>query len=481
MTVPDTWRVPGIYLDVVPSLIGTGPGAFPLRAVIIAQGGTGGTAESGTLYLITRLEQVADLFGAGSPAHFMAREWLSVNPLTELYMIASEVSGGSAADGYFLFGGTISTPFTAAFYVAGRRVEVLMETSPTVCGDNLVAAINGDANFPVTAVNAAGNVTLTAKFEGAIGHTIDLRVNHLPGEEWGDSNLTLNIVQPTGGTGMIVLSNALAGMAGFRWDVICHPYYLATQLDEIQSDLEDRADALVGWPGMGFSGRKDTHANLLTLGDSRNGRFECIFGMETFPGWDIARGAGLAGMAARYLQEDPVRPVTGRAWLNGYAPVPGDLFTGTERNLLLHDGISTVLWADDGRASVERLISTYQETAGGSPDDTFLDVQTMFGLAYCRRSYVARFAARFPNHKLAPDGTPARPDSHIVTPQLILDDAAGWYRGLVEAGICTDVEGFIRDSTAEISDTDPNRVEIYLAVDLMNQLRVADAILQFRR
>lgn len=483
MTVPDSWRVPGVYIDVEPSLAGTGPGAFPLRALLIAPPAAGATVVLGEIVTITRPQQAFDYFGLNSVAGYMAAAWLEANPYTQLDATRSDIGGGSKASGYFILGGSISTPFVAAFYVGGVRIEALMETSPTVCGDNLVAACNEarDAGLiPFNASNTGGNVELEAIAEGTIYHSMDFRVNHLPGEAWGDPNLTVAAIDPVGGAGTPSITQALAAAAGTRYDVVIHPFVDATLLDQIQLDMEDRADALKGWPGMAIVGRHDTQANLATLGDGRNDRFLCIVGMESFPGWDVVRGAAVAGMAARYLQEDPVRPVSGRAYLSGYGPSDGDAFTPEERNLLLLDGISTLHYGDDARGIVERLITTYQETAGATPDETFSDLQTMFGLAYCRRSYVARFAARFPAHKLVPDGTLARPDAHIVSPELALDDAIGWYRGLVELGICTDAAGFARDSSARINPVDENRLEIFLAIRLARQLRVTDATILLR-
>ena len=105
----------------------------------------------------------------------------------------------------------------------------------------------------------------------------------------------------------------------------------------------------------------------------------------------------------------------------------------------------------------------------------------MFGLAFARRSYAAHFARQFPNHKLADNGTPAGPGSAIVTPEIAIADAVAWYKGLVREGICEDTAGFIANSTAQRHASDPNRLELFLAVNFVNQLRVTAALLQFRR
>jgi phage tail sheath gpL-like len=66
---------------------------------------------------------------------------------------------------------------TLAVYVAGRlfRAGIAIGDTPTQIGDALVALINAHYNLPVTAVNAAGVVTLTARNGGIGGNSIRYR------------------------------------------------------------------------------------------------------------------------------------------------------------------------------------------------------------------------------------------------------------------------------------------------------------------
>jgi phage tail sheath gpL-like len=252
-------------------------------------------------------------------------------------------------------------------------------------------------------------------------------------------------------------------------------------MDEVALEMNSRADALVGFPGMAFVGVDGTHAALVALTGTRNNKFECVVGQEDQPAWAITRGAAVAGQAAKFLQDDPVRPLTGRKLLPGLGPNTADQFTLAERDLLLHDGISTIRYDSQGRPNIERLITTYQETTGGSPDEAFLDVQTAFGLAYLRRSYTANFGIQFASHKLADDGTVVGPGSVTVTPAIAKADAVAWYGGMVRAGVAEDLAGFIENTTFQRSATDPNRLEGFLAVNLQNQLRVSATLFQFQR
>lgn len=480
--VPSTWRVPGVYVGVDPTFAQTGPGAFPLRALLIGVDNSLATITAETLKRTTRVSQAREQHGPGSLTHLMVERWRARNEITQLDVISmDEPAGVKAARTYSI--SAYSSPGTLAVYCCGKRFEVYCETDADAVAAAIADALNADTDLPLTAAAVLTDMTVTAKAAGEHGtELVTLGFALLPGEEY-PTGLSITPGSVTDGTGTPSVTNVLAAVAGIHYDVICHPCVDATNLNAILTELEARADPLVAKQAMGISGLYETVSNLLTLGATRNGAYECLIGMDgsaALTGWGPARAAGAAGMATRFLQEDPVRPVTSRDHLDGYGPNEIDRFTQAERNLLLNGGISTLRY-DGDRATVERLVTTYQETALGSPDDTFSDVQTIFGVSFCRKSYSARYAQRFPNHKIADDGTPTPPGSHTVTPTIALDDAIAWYGGLVAAGICEDLEGFRRDAWARRSANDPNRLEMGLPINLVNQLRVTDATIELRR
>ncbi len=478
--IPDTLRVPGVFVEVDPTVASTGPGVFPFRCLIIGQKTASGTVAALTPRRTTRISQAREEHGPGSLSARLAKAWLEANSIVELDVVSIEDGGAVKATSTLTIGGTIATPGTIYVYVCGTRYAVLAQTDVTVTAAAIVAAVTADTDSPVTAGNVAGVITFTAKNGGEFGLDYDLRTNHLDGEDLPGS-LTAVATAWIDGASNPDISTTFAGIAGTRYDVILHAYVDTTNLNLLKTEMEARADALQGDPGVSFSGLTGTQSALAALGNVRNDKFACFVGMESFPGVGAYRAAAVAGQAGRFLQDDPVRPVTDRKSIAGFGPSPTDRFTPAERDLLLHDGVSTIHYDRSNVASVERLITTYQETAGGSPDEAFLDVQTSFGLSFVRRSYAAHFATQFPNHKLADNGTPTPAGTTIVTPDIAKADAVAWYGGLVAEGICEDLPGFITNTTVNRHSSDPNRLELFLAVNLVNQLRVTAALLQFTR
>lgn len=484
--IPATLRTPGVFAEVDPTVAQSNIGVFPFRALIIGQRTAAGTVAAEIVKRTTSPNQAREEHGPGSLSHLLAEAFLQQNPLTELDVISLDDDGAAvASEARVAFGGTIANPGTLILYVAGVRLQVLCQTDLDTCATSLVAAINVETSLPCTAAVGVPttDVVLTAKNGGVTANQIDVRVNHLAGEEL-PVGLTVTVTAfgtETLGAGDPDVADVLPDIAGTKYDGIVHPWPTNTaNLNVLETELTARADALAGIQGWAMSGHAAAHATLAALGDARNDEFHSLVGMESFPGWDVIRGANIAGQALRFLEVDPVRPLTGRQKLQGFGPSAADRFTDSERNLLLHDGIATVRYDRSNQAEIERLITTYQETTGGSPDESFLDVQIIFGLNFVRQSFVAFFQRQYPNHKLAANGTPIGPGQPTITPQIAKGEAVGWYAGLVREGICQDLQTFKDQSVFDLG-VPAGRLEAFLAVTFVDQFRVLAAKVQFRR
>jgi phage tail sheath gpL-like len=477
--IPLTLRVPGAFAEVDPVVAQQGPGVFPFRALMVGQ--RNNSFPFLTIIPTTSASQAREDWGPGSTTHLMAEAYFDSGAAIPLDIVTVQGgAGATSASTTCVVSGTIATPGSVYMYVAGVRLAITASVDATTTGQAIIDAINANLDLPVRATGTAPSVVLTAVNNGVIGNSIDVRFNHLPGEAFPGA---ISITSPamTGGVGEPTYAGLSALIAANRYDIVIDAYATTASLDFWATEMSGRADALVGCPGMHFVGASGTHAALVSLTGTRNNKFECVVGQEVQPAWAVTRGAAVAGQAAKFLQDDPVRPLTGRKLLPGLGANTADEFTLAERDLLLHDGISTIRYDSQGRPNIERLITTYQETTGGSPDEAFLDVQTAFGLAYLRRSYTANFGIQFASHKLADDGTVVGPGSVTVTPAIAKADAVAWYSGMVRAGVAEDLAGFIENTTFQRSATDPNRLEGFLAVNLQNQLRVSATLFQFQR
>lgn len=485
--IPINWRDPGVYMEIDSRFADSGAGIFPLQALIISQKTSAGTGTTFTPYLLTDEAQAEALAGEGSMGSRMAAHWLSTNRVTQTYLLLiDDLVAGVQATATITFSGTVSAA-TLYVYVAGVRVAVAIADGDSTdqVAAAVVSAITAVHGMPVTAAVNGGmlnQVILTARNKGEVGNTIDVRTSHLESES-DPAGLGIAIVGMAGGTGNNdpAYTTVFAAVSGVQYDVIVHPYVDGTSLTLMEVEMTQRADALNAIPGVAITGHVGTQGVLATLGDGRNSEFSSIVGFETFPGTPCERATAIAGLVARYGANDPARPFQ---TLNvpGFAPSKSEQFSSTQRNLLLFDGIATVVVGAGSQVKIGRLITTYQEAAGGAPSTAFLDLNTLLTLSFVRKSFVARFSIRFPRSKLADDGggTPAG-GSALVTPSVAKAEAVAWYAELLELEIVQNMDGFKENSIFQVSGTDPTRLDTVLAIYLVSPLRVVAALNQFRR
>jgi phage tail sheath gpL-like len=319
---------------------------------------------------------------------------------------------------------------------------------------------------------------MTANHGGEAGNSIDLKHSYNQGEVL-PAGITLAIVPMASGSANPVITPALTAIADSWFNVVAMPYTDAANLTLLEAELDARWGPLVAMEGVAFAGMDDTHANLLTFGDTRNSEFVSVLGTNDSPTppWEWA--AALAGVVSKQAQIDPARPFQTLELKSVLAPIDSDRFNQSERNLLLLDGIATSTADRDGTVRIERLITTYQTNAGGLPDISFLDANTLFTLGFLRFSLRARFFQKYPRHKLADDGTRVGAGQAVLTPTGAKSEVLSLFRLWEDAGLVEGITQFKDEIIIERNANDPTRLDFRLPPDLVNQLRVTATQIQF--
>lgn len=183
--IPINLRVPYVYTEYDSTRANQGPGVQPFKALIVGQKLATGTQPALTPIRITSAAQAAKYFGQGSSLHRMAVAWFAENTFTEVWAVAFDEPGaGVKATNTITITGPATAAGTLTAYIGGQRVQVAVNATDTatVIAAALVAAISALPDLPVTAANASGVVTLTAKEKGLLGNMVDSRVNYYDGE-----------------------------------------------------------------------------------------------------------------------------------------------------------------------------------------------------------------------------------------------------------------------------------------------------------
>lgn len=481
--IPLDIRTPGQFIEFDNSRALRGLPAIVHKVLIVGQRLATGTVLANVPTRILSAAQADEAFGRGSMLAAMVAAFKLANGNTDVTAIAlDDLEAGAAAAGSVAFTGPATVAGTLNLYVAGQRVQVGVTAGMTAAqlATAAAAAITAATQLPVTAAVDGvdtSKVNITARHKGECGNDIDLRVNHALGEVL-PSGITATLVQPTGGTGNPDIASAIAAMADNQYHTVATAYTDATNLAALEAELAERWGPMVQLEGHAIAAANGTHAELVTLGDSRNSPHLTIVaaGKSPTPSWIWAAVCAAVDSA----EPDPARPRQTLVLPGLLAPAPADRYTRAERDLLLHDGIATTTVDAGDLVRVERFITTYQESATGEADVSYLDITTVRTLAYLRASLRARIALRFPRHKLADDGTLFAPGQAVATPKVIKAEILHLFREWEGAGLVEGFEQFKADLIVERNGTDQNRVDALIPPDVVNQLRNFAGLIQFR-
>jgi len=477
--IPANLRIPGAFIEFDASLAGLAQASF--KRLIIGQRLAAGTVAEGVPTRITSQTMGEAYFGRGSQLAGMCQAAMAIDPWVETWAIALDDNiAGAAATAAIALTGPATKTGTLNVYVGGKNVQLAVASgdSATVIGDALVAAITADTSLPVTAANATGTVTFTAKHKGECGNDIDIRLNYY-GEQT-PAGVGATITATSSGTGNPDIAVAIAAMAAewYRW--IAMPYTDTANMVALETELTTRYGAMQQMGGRAFGAYKASHAASLTFGAARNSAHVSILGIQNSPTQPCIVAAIYCARASEQLNIDPARPLQTLALTGMLAPSITDRWSDVERNLALFDGISTFSVAPDGTVRIEAAITQYQVNDAGVDDVAYLYVNTPETLEVHRYNVRAEIGLRYPRHKLAMDSQPVAPGQAIARPKDIVATMRAVYQREVKQGLMEDFEGYAASMFVEIDPANPNRVNVVDQPNLVNQLRVFANLVQFK-
>lgn len=487
--IPANIRVPLFYAEV--SNTAANSATLNQRALIIGQV-TAAAIAAGTVPNVPVISQgVADaakVGGAGSMLHLMTQMYRANDNFGEVwYLPVADDPAAVAATGTLLVSAAPTANGTLYLYVAGVRVAVpVLSTQATAAiATAIAAAVNATPNLPVTAAAAVSTVTFTAINKGPGGNDIDLRVNYLgtAGQESTPTGMTFTITAMASGATAPSLTLGLTNLLDKPFDFIICPYNDATSLDALKTLLNDQTGRW-SWStqiyGHVFAAYRGTLGTQTTFGTGRNDQHASVMGFNDSPTANWLWAAAFGAACAVSVRADPARPVQTLVLQGVLAPPLQSRFALSDRNTLLYDGISTFTVAQDGTVAIENAITTYQKNSFGQPDNSYLEVETLFTLMFVLRFLQTRITSKFPRMKLAADGTRFAAGSAIVTPSTIRADQIAAYQELEFAGLVQRSDLFAQNLIVQQNAQNPNRVDVLWPGTLIAQLRIFALLAQFR-
>ena len=481
--VPSNIMVPFMGVEFDNSAAFT-PGSLNVQTLLIAQKTSAGTGTAGTTVRCASEAEARLIGGAGSQIHLMAKSYFLNNSTQTLFVhVLDDESGSVAMAGAITLTATNALAGELCTYIDGVRISVAVAASdtPTLIGDKLVAALTAKADqLPIgTFLNTSGVVSFAALNKGTVANGIDVRFNYNDGEYF-PSGVGATFAITTPGATDPDMADVIAVLGEEWYNVWVAPYTDATNLELIEVELASRFGSVRQNDGVYISAKKDTDANLIAFAtnSARNSPHVCIAGAYKFPSSVGTIAAAIAGQFAYSLAEDAARPLH-RSLLNGVlAPRKEERATLMSRNSLASNGIMTL--NPDLGVQTDACVTMYLKNAAGASDTSYQQVNTLFTLMVLRYRFRQRILGRYPKAKLADSVVRLRSGQQVITPEIGKMEAIGWFLEAEADGL---VEGYVQFKESVICERDPanrNRLNWLLTPDLMNQLIVGSAVLQFR-
>ncbi|GGF56701.1 tail sheath protein [Azorhizobium oxalatiphilum] len=373
--------------------------------------------------------------------------------------------------------------------IDGQEIALTMGAGDTAAAvaTALAAGINGFQDpltrsaLPFTAAATTNVVTLTARWAGEIVSGVDIYVPLLASGNAFSGLLT--VATTAAGTGAPNLAAGLAALADDPFDWIVSPFSDASNVARYQSVLSDISGRWA-WSrqsyGHIFTTKTDTTANLTTFGLSYDTRHVATFtrlsggGDATSPWvWAAANAGrivpwlsdGALGNVSRnqtgLVVEGVKAPRDRTRWMNDYAT----------RNAFLVSGLSTYGVRSDGAVTIDKVITMQRTDGAGNTDTTFRDIQKIGQLVYALRYFRTRLQAEHGQKAIANDN----PGNllAITTVNDIRATMVGVYRSM--PGVLENAETFVAQLDVRRNSDNPNRIDIYAPLDMVNPLDVIAA------
>lgn len=474
--IPANLRVPLFYMEFDNSGAVQGGVTQEYRTLLIGNKLNAGTAGALSLNRITSVEQAEGLFGVGSVLADMVAAHLKINKIQPVYAVPMADNGaGVAASGKLSFTGPASASGIIYLLIGGRLIEVGVTSgdAATAIATAAAAAITADTRCLCSAAVDGTNayeVNLTAKNKGVHGNSIDVRHSHYEGQAL-PTGVGLTITAMASGAGNPDVSSVWPVIGDQQYILTVTPWTDATNLGKVETEFADRFGPLNAADGFALYGVRGTFGDLVTIGEGRNSQFTTFMGVKG-PSNPWVWASQVAAQVALAASIDPARPFATLPLSSVIAPKKTEQFTLEERNQLLYAGISTFMVDSGGNVLIEKMITSFKKNAFGSPDTSYLSLNTPLTLSYLRFDLKAKITSKYPRHKLASDGTRFAPGQAIVTPLVIKAEIIAKFREWEQKGLVEGVDQFKAQLIVERNADNPNRVDVLMPPDLVNQFDV---------
>lgn len=469
------------------NLGGAGARFRPVRIGVLGQGGDSTTYATDKRQVFSASD-VGTLYGFDSPLYQAALSLLPPNgdgvgdiPVT-VYPLPTPTAGAPAqAAGSITPSGTITK--TQTYYVKISNIlsgAIVLEAGDVVADmtAKITAAVNGVLGMPGTMADGSTVANFTVGWSGSSGDNVKISV-----VEPDDGEATFVVVQPTGGSGDIAVSGAGHGLdlIGEVWEthiLNCLDYTDSTNLNLYSTYNEGRWAAEVYKPLVVFTGTHEaTLATVTAVTDAR--KTDRTNAILTNPGSDdlpLVIAADQLRRIAKLANENPPHDYGSQDCPRLVPGADSAQWTSAQRQTAVLAGTSTIE-VKDGIVNCSDIVTCYHPTGEEPPAYRYVcDIEKIATMIY-------NTDLIFNNSNW--DGAPLVPDNQAVKnptakkPKMALSALYALFDSAAEEAIISDPDFAKENTSAEISSTNPKRLDINEVFKLSGNANVISVDLDF--
>jgi phage tail sheath gpL-like len=377
---------------------------------------------------LNTLSDASALFGIGSEAYRMVKQFWAINPTTPLYVCLA-ASTGVAGTGTITVSGTASSGGSVEIQVCDTLFQTAFASADGYASvaSSVASAINARTELPLTASAAAsGVITLTNKVAGARG--AEVRYSARIVEKSTGISITPTAHTAMSGSGADDVTAALAAVAADKFDYIISAQHDATNLALLASQLSAQALPVNDRIQRGFFALVGTLAASTTVSQGvNNALLEALWEEESdLPGAELAAIYG----AIRSLEEQSFGGSSAALNFDFYgqqqshmwkrkAPKSGKKASRAQILSALSNGLSPIKVFPSGASAIVSAITT-KCLDGSNPDYRVRDVNKVSVPLFFGDDLKLLVSSSFPNKLFGvdpPQGTSSPKD--VVTPSIV--------------------------------------------------------------
>jgi phage tail sheath gpL-like len=480
--IPGVLLVPGQYQEVDNSLAGS-VGEIK-KALIIAYKSAAGTAPAGTPVQVLSDLKAAALFGYGSPAAILTKDFLALNKIEECWVLPVDVPEAAAFwQKSYTAAVTIAQQGAAEIIVNGRKIDaaaIAAGASAEEAAAAIVARINSEVWLPVEAeTGEGGGFTVKSVVAGTGGNVNSVTI----ASEAAGVTITEGTTAPGAQTANIApLFNNLGNV---RYNYFIYDFSDADNIAALATELTSRFGAMRQIGGRAFValsgeiGSISEPGTVLAQAAAVNNPHIVLVPRLTNPQLPGEWAARWCAIACRILADDPAA--------NTYDLTVTGLASGKEidtdaRQILLTAGIATYRLDTTGNVLIERLVTSYTENTDGGRDTSYLDIQVPETVDAVRTYINADAKKRYKTWKLASTEENFGSGAKVMTAGIFRSFLCELYQAVFikDKRWCQDFDGYKNSLIVEVKSGSKTWLEYSHQPNLIGQFYIGAGLLQFK-